>query len=262
MGRIRVKLFIFPILLFAWLANSANAGMVVSSSFFAIELRDNQSDYGSFAFKDVSFPFSATHTGTTSGSTSGIASYDFNVSGNNGDFHADVDLIRSGAENSQVIASGQFYFQVSELSSFDIGGLWNISGRTGLFFYAQVRDLTVGGGPEGYVFSSLQESLNTPDESFQIGGSGGDSFNLLVGSAPGYLIAEHEYLFQYGFQQAYGNSNPSSASSSSGSIDFNIKPGAPPVSPSPISEPSTLALCGIGALGVGLVVRRRKKLNA
>jgi hypothetical protein len=182
------------------------------------------------------------------------------VNGNAGDFHVEVDFLRSGNIDSFNAARGDVFFQVTENSSFSFDGMYGLQGSGRIGFVPRVRDLTVSGGSSGIVYLNQQLSNHTLNQQFNLGGVAGDSSNELVGSLPGALVPGHEYLMQYSFDIGTPPGGDAGAAAN-GYLDFTITPGAPP--DQVIPEPTSLAIFGFGALGlVAVGIRRRKRQTA
>lgn len=91
-----------------------------------------------------------------------------------------------------------------------------------------------------HVFNSYQLSEVTTNESFILGGTGGDENNLLVGSLTGELIAGHQYLYAYNaILRSLPDTTQGATASGGHSLGFTSIP-----------EPSTALLLGVGLLGL------------
>lgn len=113
------------------------------------------------------------------------------------------------------------------------------------------------------MFDNRQLSQNTTNESFVIGGVGGDYFNDLVGNLSGTLIASHNYRF-------VALAIIDTCLQVGGVCSPNLKPEPPVLTTaigsfslllgdvSQVPTPATLALVSIGIAGLGW--SRRKKV--
>jgi hypothetical protein len=109
-------------------------------------------------------------------------------------FQMDFDLTSPGGGSFGYGESLiRIYFEVDAAVDYQILGSYDAvdpdAGRAE--FGVDLQDVTGG----TTLFLGLQESLVTPDESFVVGGAGGDTTNLLAGSAIGTLLPGREYSF-------------------------------------------------------------------
>ncbi len=79
---------------------------------------------------------------------------------------------RSSAIDSQNNAAGDVYFQVTTPSVFNLDGLFGLTGSGRISADIKISDLTVSGGAAGFIYHSLQRSLETVDQVFIVGGRG------------------------------------------------------------------------------------------
>ena len=119
----------------------------------------------------------------------------------------------------------------------------------------ELRDLTISGGSAGYVYLSVQRSLVTSDEVFQVGGLGGDDQNSLVGNLPVTLVPGHDYLISYNFDIITPIGGDAGASAV-GNLEVILAAGSGGVIPEPTSL-IVWSLLGALALTVGWWRRRR-----
>jgi hypothetical protein len=133
------------------------------------------------------------------------------------------------------------YFSVDEEVAYAIDGSFGAIDPDGADAIFVVELIEIRGVASDTLFFSRQESTHTPDQSFVVGGAGGDSVNELLGSAAGTLLPGREYQFFFhallGAQQA-----PSQPGTASGSARITFVP-----------EPATGLLLAVG----GLVLARR-----
>ena len=97
-------------------------------------------------------------------------------------------------------------------------------------------------------FENLQGSLSTPNERLLLGETGGDTFNVLTGSATGFLRPNTQYVLMYGFilQKKLAGATPPATASGFMHLAF-------------VPEPTTallLAIAGLGAATTPRVARR------
>jgi hypothetical protein len=94
------------------------------------------------------------------------------------------------------------------------------------------------------VYQSLQRSTGTANESFVIGGTGGDERNELRGSNPGALIPGHNYLMQLGFDiKAIPDADD--GATAHGEVLFQV---GGPSGQVPLSSAWSLVLLSLGSL--------------
>lgn len=135
------------------------------------------------------------------------------------------------------------YFYVDEDVGYRITGSFETvdSDGRGVFLLARLSDVT---GTPVVVFESEQRSDATPDESFVLGGSGGDLSNTSTGSATGTLLAFHVYaLYANVGLENYPILPRTSGATATGGVTLLIP------------EPAAGLLVSMGA--VGLARRRR-----
>ena len=232
--------------------------VVVSSWHLVLVSRDSIGDQAEASEDTVSLPFQVARTALTAGGSSAGAEYDFLTTGAGGaSFLFDFDLSRTGVIDSQSNASGDIHFQVTEESTADVDGLFSLDGAGRIRADIKLRDLTISGGSAGFIYSSLQQSLATSDEVFQVGGLAGDDKNSLVGSLPVPLVPGHEYLIDYHFDiitPAYGDAGASAV----GNLEVII--AADSGGGGVIPEPSSLIVWSLIILTfAGIGWQRRRK---
>jgi hypothetical protein len=181
-------------------------------------------------------PFQDAHSATDYASAA-AATYDFSSRG----FDIHFDLASDSGANSYGESSGRIVFTVDADMRYVASGTYfaaDTNGRNG--------DLSVSlwdGNDLGYLFNSEQISLATVNESFVLGGNGGDAFNLSEGSLTGLLRANHEYLLEYTAWIRRGSGAITPFNDATGFINLELVP-----------EPSSSVLVAAGLLA--LVVSR------
>ncbi|HWA24846.1 MAG TPA: hypothetical protein VG734_04155 [Lacunisphaera sp.] len=128
-------------------------------------------------------------------------------------------------------------------------GATDVSTAGYLFLYAELYDITAS----SYLTYTYQYSQSTLNESFVLGGAGGDMGNGFYGALNGSLIGGHQYQWYYNVvSEAYPDSDGGAAAT--GFVRLDIGGGAPTA----VSDGgTTLGLLGLAALG--LTARRRRR---
>ena len=232
-----------------------SASVVITSWSMGINARDSVGDTARVDDDAVAMPFYAERTASTLGGTEGSVLYDFMTDGDNDSFHFEIDFYRSGSIDSQANSYADIHFQVTEESWFDFAGTFWLEGTGQIHVQARLRDLTIGGGWDGFIYYSSQLSENTADQVFHIDGLDGDLSNNRIGTLPGALLPGHEYLMQYSFSIITPVGGDAGANAH-GLLDFSITSGNVP--PSPIPEPSSV-LTWLGLSGIGLLAAHRRR---
>ncbi|MBW2267847.1 MAG: PEP-CTERM sorting domain-containing protein [Deltaproteobacteria bacterium] len=223
----------------------------LSASALTVTLNGSGTSYLTSTATDVSGPSSSETVNPaalpysyTSTNVDGGASSESVYALTNAGFDITLDHSRVSALNSSAISYGNIRFSVDQNIDYVASGSYSAvdSGGRQIYLNMNMYDVTAS----ATVFQSFQLSEATPNESFTLGGSGGDSSNQLLGSLTGTLIAGHEYSLNYNaFIKAYPTASTSGATAS-GSVSLTFIP-----------EPSTALLLGLGLIGFGASRRRR-----
>lgn len=236
-------------LTFACCSNSAFASLIVSEWNMGLLVRDSTDDTALYIDDLVSMPFSETRTVESAGGTKSTAAYDFSLNNSEASFHFDYQHYRTGSPDSQNIAYADVFFTVSEHSSFTFFGLFEQEGTGRMDINVKLRDLTLSGTTSGFIYQNNQRSLETANQSFEIGGLDGDDANILIGDMSDILLPGHDYLMQVSFDIVTPNP-PDNGASAKGYLDFSVISTTRP--PSSVSAPSNLLLTMLGLFGLFL----------
>lgn len=181
------------------------------------------------------------------GASSAFVSLNFSQAGSTVDLNYNFNLNRTGLAGRAIVnnfnsmkitPSVDMTYEASGSMAVTDGG----DGFGEVDFNASLS--TFGGGD---VFTSSQQSQFTTNESFEIGGSGGDSFNYFTGSLTGTLQAGVTYIW---FVQSDINSLAASPTGATATGNWNLKLTAVP-------EPTSLIL--FAAFTTPLAFNRRRR---
>jgi hypothetical protein len=136
------------------------------------------------------------------------------------------------------MSNGTIVFSLDQDAPYALSGGYSMSGSGEIRLDGELFDLTAG----TLLFANQQDTrVATSDQSFYLGGTQGETNNLLSGSLEGSLLASHTYRFTYfaliGYREdSYGEER------AAGRLSLVIVP-----------EPATATLAGAGlvALAVG-----------
>lgn len=147
-------------------------------------------------------------------------------------------------------------FTVDANTTYSLSGKFDVTDVTSpspgsVHFVGYLVDLTT----TTYLFLSEQFSRETANESYVLGGNGGDWGNSLAGSLTGNLIAGHNYKWHSLASIVAYTVTGDGGASAEGDITLKIGSGGTTTVP----EPSSLAMWGIGALGMMFARRKRQK---
>lgn len=206
----------------------------------------------------VSLPFQTTDTVTNNEGATASTNYGFAVNGDAGRFEIAPSFQLDSDQTSQFLtvrSEGRLTFKVvgTQDLSYSLDGFFTATGDAAVFSL-DVSLLEDGQGPfPNFLAVNSQDSRDVIDESFILGSPGGNNTNKFQGSLTGILEAGTKYNLFYNFTvQDRRNTLPVSAV---GELNFQIGPAS-----SPVPEPSTLAMFGIGVcVAAGGAARRRRR---
>ena len=189
----------------------------------------------------TSLPFSATNQTATVGASTSTASYNLSQSL----FSITGSGTRAGLLDSRSNTQGNIFFSVSVNTPYALTGQIAAvdPGSVAKFVQLEVRLSDVNTTAE--LFHNLQESFGTVDQTFIVGGSGGNQTNQLSGSSSGTLLAGHRYQFFYGNSIYAGNTGDPATFTSNYQLSF-------------VPEPSSAVLAILAVVGLSFSVYLRK----
>jgi hypothetical protein len=202
-------------------------------------------------FTSLAFPAGETILGAEGGNSASLA-IGHAGSGDQATFSYAFDQLRQGAVDSLAQGGGQVKFTVGADTTYALSGNYaasHLGGAGQVYFASFLYDLTAG----GFLYNAGQISTNTADESFTLGGAGGDSYNGTTGASTGSLLAGHTYMFSMSASiQAY----PGVDAGATAQGDFTLKiGGGAPTAQVPDSS-SSLGCVALGLAALAAVRRR------
>jgi len=146
---------------------------------------------------DSTFPF-LDAISLMAGNSTNDTGYDFDGNALTAYFHNTFDHVRDGSGGSSDLSSGSISFTANGNATYTISGDYNLNGFRGIELSVLLVDVTDPFN-EVTLFENAQTSVATTNETFTVGGTGGDDFNLLTGTLTGSLVAGNDYTFLYDF---------------------------------------------------------------
>ena len=241
--------------------NAADGGMIITSNSLTAELINNPS----FGAKSVTYNGTSIPTShlvdATAGDFYSRIQVDYTASGGGETLSHKFFQKRDGdfGDNSQGFAS-EMLFTVDANTTYSLSGKFDVTDVTSsspgsVHFVGYLFDATTS----TYLFLSEQSSRETANESYVLGGIGGDWSNDLAGSLTGNLIAGHIYKWHSLASIIAYTVTGDGGASAEGDITLKIGSGG-----SAVPEPSSIAMWSLGAIGMMFARRKRqqKKLAA
>jgi hypothetical protein len=146
-------------------------------------------------------------------------------------------------------------FTADSSDPYELSGYYNVTdvgtSAGNVVLYAELVDVT----EFDYLFSNNQWSDSTHNEQLTLGVNGGDSFNVLLGSLTGNLIAGHQYQF-YTSSYIEAGSDTEKGASALGNITLKIGSAT-----AAVPEPFSLLVWGGIACAAIIAAHRSKFLT-
>lgn len=171
--------------------------------------------------------------------------YDFSTLEHDSTFNFLFQHDRDGSANSSAGSNGAVNFTLSNAMNmlFALDGGYDLTGNNAFRMQVMLTDLTSG----TTLFSNIQESRATVDQSFVLGLQNGDYANTLFGALSGTLTAGHTFQLTYDYGLSTGLNT--TAANAFGFLQLNLRAGIVPTA-------GASALGALGLLLVGVCTRR------
>lgn len=167
---------------------------------------------------------------------------------------------RPGTAGAVAGSSNDMFFTVDVLSTYTLSGSytandpgWTAANPIPVGIVWLTSDLG-----ERSSFGSLNDanhySQSTPNESFTLGGMGGDSSGYSAGSLTGLLLPSTPYIWLWS-ASIEANRIGDGGATATGNITLTIRASDPKTIP----EPGTLVMFGVGLAGLGMVRRKTRR---
>lgn len=223
------------------------AVVTITSNNAQVGVYDPSAGYAGDSFSGTGIP-SSQLLSASAGSYYSKNQIDYSVSGGQTTLSNVLDQMRGGAIGGYAQGYEAFmWFTVDADTTYTLSGAYNVrdSSTAGVvFLYSYLYDYTTN----VYLAESYQHSDSTVNESFTLGGLGGDYYNYSSGSLSGSLLAGHLYSWHWNAaMQAYPDSD--GGASATGSVVLKI---------GDLPEPGSLALVLLAG-GIGAVASSRRR---
>ena len=240
------------------LGSPASADLVTGSWTLTGEaIQGNPMDDDSGSLIGSAFPFTDALS-LTAGRSTNLSSFSFSTGPASASFGGVFDFTRDGSGSSSVASAGEITFTLASDATFDLTGGFDLTGFRGIDLFASLVDVT---DPLNQVklFENSQQSVNTLNESLVLGGTSGDSANLLSGAATGNLLGGHTYEFDFEYT-LFSTLAPDVAGdpSADGNGFFQLNIGDTVSTAVPAPAAVLLAVVGFGIVSLR---RRRDRLG-
>lgn len=223
------------------------SSQVLSQAFDAINPSVSNSFYG------VDIPASEIVTATDGDSTAVTRLEWQNIGTETVALDFKFDQSRAGAYQSYAKSrESVMKFTADVDSTYTLSGEYNMLGDRQILFEVWLSHI-VTENTKNYVFRSGQQSFDTNNENFILGGMGGDHTSILTGGLMGELVAG--CIYELGIQAFIRSSHPSgdNAASASGYVNMTV-------TENPVPEPTTMLIIGTGLVTLIGIRRRQVRL--
>jgi hypothetical protein len=230
------------------------ATVSITTNLTQVDVFDAFLGYKSNSFSGKAVP-SSLLLSVSSGTEYSKNQIDYAIAGGQTTLSNRLDQKRNGVFTSLAQAyESAMTFTVSANTGYALTGQLKVhdvtkAGRD--YLNASLLDVTTG----ALLAYSYQESVGTVDDTFTLGGSGGDLGNLFSGSLNGMLLAGHSYIWSWNaFTQAFPDSD--GGASATGELTLRIGDA---LLNGTLPEPGSLALVLLAG-GVGAAAQRRRQI--
>jgi hypothetical protein len=222
--------------------NSASASITVLQGYHYTAANDHSAGYD----QDYSYFYSLPEVGSQTSAIGGnSATTTYNLREESGATVLDwsFDHVRTGDFYNYAYSYGYLDFVANETTTYDISGLYQVDGGPVVYQYVRLYDYSYGD-----LLYSFNYTTMTEDELLEVGLPTGDTYNDVVGSTSGQVVAGTTYFIQYAY---YIHAYPTGDSGATAEGNLNLTIGSVP-------EPSTFAIFGLMGLGMVVSIARRR----
>ncbi|PCJ22626.1 MAG: hypothetical protein COA96_13875 [SAR86 cluster bacterium] len=239
---------------------AANASPITINSSYIRSIAYDSST-GSTTDLDTSTAFGSRSLLAVHGGSSSATDINWVDTGSGALLDFDMSHVRTGAQSSYAYTDEtSIYFTANADTTYSVSGQYTANDVTSpgrVYSYVILENLS-----SGLLFRDYDASYNTADESFTVGvGGEGDSYDSLLGSQTGNLIAGNQYRFYFAnFIQAYPTADGGASATGCVTLSIGGATGAGNCGSASVPEPMPLTLLVAGLAALGL--RRRLIVKA
>ena len=182
---------------------------------------------------------------------------DYTDSGSEVTFETSFNHKRFGYPEGYSQSRGILQFTVASDTTYELSGNYNVDHGRGVSGRTVLRSYLGDATGSTYWVNSEQESKSTGNESFVLGGSGGDEFNYFSGSLSGALVPGQTYEFSFEALTEAHHPDDDTGATASGMVTLKIGGGAPEEDDRAVPDSgATAVLMGLALLGLAAARRR------